>query len=136
MWYYGANEVVTINKDDKQRVDFIHWYDSQLHTMAEFKAIQMLMGYHDELTTEMEGNEQEAQTTSRDEAKPAKEAEHEKQEGALTQEAANSVQHPSTPLPIVEPLPYSYGSELTGVPMNASMTPNGEQARRKREWKT
>ena len=92
----------------------------------------MLMGYYNELTTEMEGNEQEAQTRSRDKAKPANEAKHEKQEGALTQEAAKSL----TPLPIVEPLPYSYGSELTGVPMNASMTPNGEQARRKRECKT
>ncbi len=125
--YYGADKVATENNGDKQKVDFIHWYDSQLHIMAEFKAIQMLMGYHDELTTEMEGNEKEAQTTSRDEAKPANEAEHEKQEGALTQEAANSVQHPSTSLPIVEPLPYTYGSELTGVPMTASMTPNDEQ---------
>ncbi len=30
---------------------------------------------------------------------------------------------PTTPLPIVEPLPYSYEHELTGVPMTASMTP-------------
>ena len=30
---------------------------------------------------------------------------------------------PTTPLPIVEPLPYSYAHELTGVPMTASMTP-------------
>ncbi len=70
--YYGADKVVTGNNEDKQRVDFIHWYDNQLHTMAEFKAIQMLMGCYDELTTEMEGQEQEAQTPSREEAKPAK----------------------------------------------------------------
>ncbi len=38
------------------------------------------MGHYDELTIEMEGNKQEAQTPSRDEAKPAKEAEHEKEE--------------------------------------------------------
>ncbi len=30
---------------------------------------------------------------------------------------------PTTPLPIVEPLPYSHAHELTGVPMTASMTP-------------
>jgi hypothetical protein len=30
---------------------------------------------------------------------------------------------PTTPLPIVEPRPYSYENELTGVPMTASMTP-------------
>jgi hypothetical protein len=76
----GADKVTTENDGGKQRRELIHWYDSQLHTMAEFKAIQMLMGYYDELITEMEGNEQEAQTPSRDEAKPAKEAEHEKQE--------------------------------------------------------
>jgi hypothetical protein len=125
--YYGADEVLIGNKEDKQRVDFIQWYDNQLHTMAEIKAIQMLMGYYDELTTEMEDNEQEAQTTSRDEAKPANEGQHEKQEGLLTQEAANTIQQPSTPLPIIEPLPYSSDSELTGVPMTASMTPNEEQ---------
>jgi hypothetical protein len=125
--YYGADKVAKENNGDKQRVDLIYWYDSQLHTMAEFKTIQMLMGYYDELTTEMEGNEQEAQTPSRDEAKPANEAENEKQEEALTQEDANSEQHPSTPLPIIEPLPYSSESELTGVPMTASMTPNDEQ---------
>ncbi len=68
--------------------------------MAEFKAIQMLMGYYNELTKEMEGSEQEAQTTSRDEAKPANEAEHEKQEEALTQENSKPEQHPLTPLPI------------------------------------
>jgi hypothetical protein len=30
---------------------------------------------------------------------------------------------PTTPLPIVEPLPYCYEQELTGVPTTASMTP-------------
>jgi hypothetical protein len=34
-----------------------------------------------------------------------------------------SVSTPTTPLPIVEPLPYCYDHELTGVPMTASMTP-------------
>jgi hypothetical protein len=58
--YYDADEFATENNGDKQRVDFIHWYDNQLHTMAEFKAIRMLMGYYDGLTTEMESNEQEA----------------------------------------------------------------------------
>jgi hypothetical protein len=125
--YYGADKVATGNNEDKQRMDFIHWYDNQLHTMAEFKAIQMLMGYYDELTTEMEGNEQETQTPSREEAKPANEAERENQEGALTQGDANPEQHPSTPLPIIKPLPYSSESELTGVPKTASMTPNHEQ---------
>jgi hypothetical protein len=48
-------------------------------------------------------------------------------EEALTQEDTHSEQHPSTPLPIIEPLPYSSESELTGVPMTASMTPNNEQ---------
>jgi hypothetical protein len=56
--YYGADKVATENNGDKQRVDFIRWYDSQLHTMAEFKAIQMLMRHDDELTAE--GHEQEA----------------------------------------------------------------------------
>ncbi len=75
----------------------------------------------------MEDNEHEAQTTSRNEAKPANKAEHEKQEEVLTQENAEPEQHPSTPLPIIEPLPYSSESVLTGVPMTASMTPNHEQ---------
>jgi hypothetical protein len=35
--------------------------------------------------------------------------------------------HAATPLPTIEPLPYSEKSELTGVPMTASMTPNTEQ---------
>jgi hypothetical protein len=45
----------------------------------------------------------------------------------LTKKHDHSEQQPSTPLPIVEPLPYSYESELTGVPMTASMTPSNEQ---------
>jgi hypothetical protein len=76
----GNHKVETENDDNQQRRDFIYWYDSQLHTMAEFKAIQMLMGQYDELTVEMGGHEQEAPATPRDEAKPAKEAEHTKQE--------------------------------------------------------
>jgi hypothetical protein len=76
----GNHKVETENDDNQQKRDFIHWYDSQLHTMAEFKAIQMLMGHYDELTAEMGGHEQEAQVPPWDEAKPAKEAEHEKQE--------------------------------------------------------
>ena len=31
--------------------DFMHWYDIQLHTMAELKTIQMMMRPDDELTT-------------------------------------------------------------------------------------
>ncbi len=46
---------------------------------------------------------------------------------ALTQEDANPGQHPSTPLPIIEPLPYPLDSELSGVPMTASMTPTDEE---------
>jgi hypothetical protein len=95
--------------------------------MAEFKAIQEIMGYYDGFTTAMEDNEHEAQTLLRDAAGPANGAEHGKQEDALTQEDAILEQHPSTPLPIIEPLPYSPDSELTGVPMTASMTPNEEQ---------
>jgi hypothetical protein len=37
--YYGADKFGTENNGDKQRVDFIHWYDNQLHLMAEFKTI-------------------------------------------------------------------------------------------------
>jgi hypothetical protein len=48
-------------------------------------------------------------------------------EEALTKKDDHSEQHPSTPLPTIEPLPYSSGSELTGVPMTASMTPHDEQ---------
>ena len=125
--YYNADKVATEDDEKGQRVDFIHWYDSQLHTMAEFKAIQMIMGYHDEFTAEMEGDEHESQTPLRDEAGLANGAEHGKQEDALTQKDAVIEQHPSTPLPIIEPLPYSSDSELTGVPMTASMTPNEEQ---------
>jgi hypothetical protein len=81
---------------------------------------------------------------------PANEAEHEKQEEALTQEDANSGQHPSTPLPIIKPLPYSSESELTGFPMTASMAlqttskethrlnlggEESSQAKRKKGWK-
>jgi hypothetical protein len=96
--------------------------------MAEFKAIQEIMGYYDGFTIEMADNEHEAQTTSRDEAKPANKAEHEKQEEALTQENAEPEQHPS--LPIIESLSYSSESVLTGVPMTASMTPNKSRARK------
>jgi hypothetical protein len=48
-------------------------------------------------------------------------------EETLTDKDNHSGQHPTTPLPIIEPLPYSDKSELTGVPMTASMTPNEEQ---------
>ncbi len=58
----------------------IHWYDSQLHTMAEMKEMQMLIGHYDELTMEMEDNEQEAPATSPAETKPDKEQEGTKQE--------------------------------------------------------
>ena len=74
--YYNADKVATEDDGEGQRVDFIHWYDSQLHTMAEFKAIQMIMGYYDEFTAEMEGDEHESQTPLRDEAGPANGAEH------------------------------------------------------------
>jgi hypothetical protein len=125
--YYNADKVATEDDGEGQRVDFIHWYDSQLHTIAEFKAIQMIMGYYDVFTVEKEDDEHEAQKLLRDEAGPANGAEHEKQEDALTQEDAVLEQHSSTPLPIIEPLPYSLDNELTGVPMTASMTPNEEQ---------
>ena len=46
-------------------------------------------------------------------------------EEALTH--THSEQHQPTPLPITEPMPYSSESELTGVPMTASMTPSNEQ---------
>jgi hypothetical protein len=60
--------------------------------------------------------------TSHDQSPPVSEKEEE-----LTHEDAHSEQLPSTPLPTIEQLPYSFGSELTGVPMTASMTPNDEQ---------
>ncbi len=59
---------------------------------------------------------------SNDQSPPVSEKEEE-----LTHEDAHSEQLPSTPLPTIEPLPHSFGSELTGVPMTASMTPNDEQ---------
>ncbi len=68
------------NGDCQQRMDFIHWYDSQLHNMAEMKTMQMLMGHYDGLTVEMEANDQEAPETSQAETKPDKEAEGTKQE--------------------------------------------------------
>jgi hypothetical protein len=62
---YYTYEQGNDNEGNQQRMDFIHWYDSQLHTMAELKAIQMLMGHYDELTVvEMKNNEQEAPATS------------------------------------------------------------------------
>jgi hypothetical protein len=60
--------------------------------------------------------------TNNDQSPPVSEKEE-----ALTQEDAHTEQQPSTPLPTIEPLPYSSKSELTGVPITASMTPNGEQ---------
>ncbi len=51
----------------------------------------------------------------------------EEQKEAITQEDVNTEQHLSTPLLIIEPLPYSLDSELTGVPMTASMTPTNEE---------
>ncbi len=48
-------------------------------------------------------------------------------EETLTEKANHPTQPPETPLPTIEPLPYSNESELTGVPMTASMTPNEEQ---------
>ncbi len=51
----------------------------------------------------------------------------EEKEETLTEKANHPRQHPETPIPTIEPLPYSDKSELTGVPMTASMTPNEEQ---------
>ena len=42
-------------------------------------------------------------------------------------EEDNREYNTATPLPIIAPIPYSDTSELTGVPMTASMTPNAEQ---------
>ena len=35
----------------------MHWYDIQLHTMAELKTIQMMMRPYDELTMEVKETE-------------------------------------------------------------------------------
>jgi hypothetical protein len=95
----------------------------QIHNMAEIKATQFLMGYYgwptmDEDTIQAANPEDEPSLNAAQAI--------EKQE-ALTQEDANPGQHPSTPLPIIEPLPYPLDSELTGVPMTASMTPTDEE---------
>jgi hypothetical protein len=95
----------------------------QIHIMAEIKATQFLMGYYGwptmDADTILAANPEDEPSTNAAQA-------IEKQE-ALTEEDANSEQHPSTPLPIIEPLPYSSKSELTGIPMTASMTPNDEE---------
>jgi hypothetical protein len=44
-----------------------------------------------------------------------------------TAENENQERMPTSPLPTIEPLPYSSESDLTGVPMTASMTPNEPQ---------
>ena len=48
-------------------------------------------------------------------------------EDKVTTKEVYAEQTPTTSLPIVEPIPYSSGSELTGVPMTASMTPTEQQ---------
>jgi hypothetical protein len=48
--------------------------------MAEMKAMQMLMGYYDELTEGIEANDQEAPTNFQTETKPEIETEGIKQE--------------------------------------------------------
>ncbi len=55
----------TTNNESQHKRDFIQWYDNQLHNTAEMKAMQMLMGYYDGLTGEIEANDQEALATSR-----------------------------------------------------------------------
>jgi hypothetical protein len=42
---YVTYEQDNDNGGSQQRIDFIQWYDSQLHNTAEMKAMQMLMGY-------------------------------------------------------------------------------------------
>jgi hypothetical protein len=51
----------------------------------------------------------------------------EEKEETLTEKDNHPRHHPETPLPTIEPLPYSDESEFTGIPMTASMTPNEEQ---------
>ncbi len=92
--------------------------------MAEIKATQFLMGYYGWPTMDADiilAVNPEDETNSNTEQAP------EKQKEALTKEDANSEQHPPTPPPIIEPLPYSSDSELTGVPMTASMIPTDEE---------
>ena len=44
--------------------DFMHWYDIQLHTMAELKTIQMMMRPDDELTMEVKETEESSSVES------------------------------------------------------------------------
>jgi hypothetical protein len=70
----------TTNDEYQHKKDFIQWYDSQLHNMTEMKAMQMLMGYYDELTEGTEANDQEAPANFQVETKHKIEKEGIKQE--------------------------------------------------------
>ena len=91
-----------------------------------------------ETTTDSDGTnaEQENEDNSETQQNDDSEKYSKQREDTLTTDKGNSptMQHmliheqkPTTPLPTIEPLSYSLESELTGVPMTASMTPNDEQ---------
>jgi hypothetical protein len=70
----------TTNDEYQHKRDFIQWYDCQLQNMAEMKAMQMLMGYYDELTECIEANDQEVLANLQAETKPEIEKEGTKEE--------------------------------------------------------
>ncbi len=101
-------------------------------------------GENQETTTDSDGTdsdgtnaEQENEDNSETQQKDGSEKNSKQEsEDTLTSYMGNSPttqhmliheQRPTTPLPTIEPLPYSSESELTGVPMTASMTPNDGQ---------
>ncbi len=89
------------NNDDKQdHTD--NKEENTLETLTEF---------------ELTSNNVDRIGTNNDQATPVR-----GKEEALTHEDTHSEQNPSTPLPIIEQLPYSSETEIAGVPMTASMT--------------
>ena len=64
--YMDPTKAYYANKDsagqegtmNKEREDFITWYDMQIHNMAEIKATQFLMEYYDEPVFDVEASQE------------------------------------------------------------------------------
>jgi hypothetical protein len=57
--YYGdEHSVEPGSKVNKGRIDFINWYDMQIHNMAEIKATQFLMEYYNEPISEVKASQE------------------------------------------------------------------------------
>ncbi len=91
-FYAMKNNAETENNENRERTDFINWYDGQLHNMAEIKAIQYIMENYEERTVETRSNNANPEDWSTEELKPALETEKDKQEIGIKEPSIRATQ--------------------------------------------